>query len=227
MLANWNGLPEKIKNTKVKEYYDGLKKRKGSLVAKRVFDIVFSLILIILLAIPMVVIAIMIKVDSKGPVFYRQERVTSGGRVFRIFKFRTMVQDADKIGTHVTVGEDPRITSMGHKLRNTRLDEFPQLFNVIKGEMSFVGTRPEAVKYVESYSDEMMATLLLPAGITSRASIAYKDEAELLEKAGDPDRVYVEKILPEKMKYNLDYIKDFSFWEDIRILKDTVIAVLR
>ena len=226
MIANWRSLPERMKTEKVKEYYGVLKSKTGALLVKRIFDIVFSLILIVILAIPRLVIGIMIKLDSKGPVFYRQERVTKNGQVFRIFKFRTMVQDADKIGTHVTVGEDPRITAMGHKLRNSRLDEFPQLFNVIKGEMSFVGTRPEAIKYVEAYSDEMMATLLLPAGITSRASIAYKDEAELLEKADDPDKVYVEKILPEKMKYNLDYIRNFSLGEDLKILMDTVKAVL-
>ena len=158
--------------------------------------------------------------------FYRQERVTTYGKHFKIHKFRTMVSNADKIGTAVTVGNDSRITRIGAKLRGCRLDELPQVLDLITGNMSFVGTRPEAVKYVEKYKPEYMATLLLPAGITSEASIRYKDEAELLEAAGDVDRVYVEEVLPGKMKYNLESIKDFSFIGEIATMFRTVFAVL-
>ena len=193
---------------------------------KRVMDLVGGLILLILLAIPMIIISIMIKLDSEGPVFYRQERVTTYGKHFKIHKFRTMVSNADKIGSTVTVGNDSRITKVGAKLRGCRLDELPQVLDLISGNMSFVGTRPEAVKYVEQYKPEYMATLLLPAGITSEASIRYKDEAELLDAASNVDKTYIEEVLPGKMKYNLDSIKNFSFFGDIATMFRTVLAVL-
>lgn len=192
---------------------------------KRIFDIVMAIFLLVILAIPMIVIAVMIKLDSPGPVFYRQERVTRYGKVFRIHKFRTMVNNADKIGTTVTVENDSRITKVGEKIRNLRLDELPQLLDVIVGDMSFVGTRPEAVKYVKKYTDEMYATLLLPAGITSEASIRYKDEAQLLDAADDVDSVYVEDVLPGKMRYNLDAIMRYSFWEEIDTMFRTIFTV--
>lgn len=225
ILPKWEELPDDIRTEVVRTYYDALSKRKVGLFFKRVFDIFAALDLIILLGIPMLIIAIMIKCDSKGPVFFRQERVTSYGARFRIHKFRTMVNNADKIGTSVTVDNDNRITKIGSKLRNHRLDEFPQLFDVLSGDMSFVGTRPEVVKYVDRYSDEMKATLLMPAGITSIASIEYKDEAELLEKAEDADEVYVNEILPAKMEYNLKSVKEFGFFKDIGVLFKTVAAV--
>lgn len=225
ILPKWEELPDDIRTEVVRPYYDALSKRKAGLFFKRVFDIFAALDLIILLGIPMLIIAIMIKCDSKGPVFFRQERVTSYGVKFRIHKFRTMVNNADKIGTSVTVDNDNRITKIGSKLRNHRLDEFPQLFDVLSGDMSFVGTRPEVVKYVDRYSDEMKATLLMPAGITSIASIEYKDEAELLEKAEDADEVYVNEILPAKMEYNLKSVKEFGFFKDIGVLFKTVAAV--
>lgn len=226
ILPHWDELPDDIKNEKVRPYYDALSKHKAGLFFKRVLDVIAAIDLIILLGIPMLVIAIMIKCDSKGPVFFRQERVTSYGARFRIHKFRTMVNNADKIGTSVTVDNDTRITKVGSKLRKLRLDEFPQLFDVLSGDMSFVGTRPEVVKYVDRYNDEMKATLLMPAGITSIASIEYKDEAELLEKAEDADEVYVNDILPDKMKYNLMSVKEFGFFKDIGVLFKTVAAVL-
>ena len=225
ILPKWEELPDDIKNEVVRPYYDALSKRKAGLFFKRVLDIIAAIDLIILLGIPMLIIAIMIKCDSKGPVFFRQERVTSYGVKFRIHKFRTMVNNADKLGTSVTVDNDTRITKVGSKLRNHRLDEFPQLFDVLSGDMSFVGTRPEVVKYVDRYSDEMKATLLMPAGITSIASIEYKDEAELLEKAEDADEVYVNEILPAKMEYNLKSVKEFGFFKDIGVLFKTVAAV--
>ena len=175
---------------------------------------------------PMAIIAVWIKLDSKGPIFYRQERITTYGKHFKIHKFRTMVNNADKIGTTVTVGNDSRITKIGKKLRGCRLDELPQVLDLISGNMSFVGTRPEAVKYVKKYKPEYMATLLLPAGITSEASIRYKDEAKLLDSANDVDNVYVEKVLPGKMRYNLESIKKFSFCGDIATMFRTVFAVL-
>ena len=227
MLRKWENLDEWIRQPEVKEYYDILSRKKGSLFLKRIFDILIALILFIILLIPMIIIAVYIKTDSEGPVFYRQRRVTAYGKEFRIHKFRTMVTNAEKIGTAVTVGEDPRITKAGHFLRKTRLDELPQLIDVLEGTMSFVGTRPEAVKYVKQYTPEMRATLLLPAGITSVASILYKDEAELLENASDPDKTYVEEILPEKMKYNLQSIRDFSLINDLKTMFATVGAVLK
>ena len=226
MLCKWDELPASMKNDEVRVYYDILQKKKASLYLKRAFDLVCAFGLLLLLGIPMLMIAFMIKRDSEGPVFYRQERVTTYGKKFRIHKFRTMVNNADKIGSAVTVGGDARITKIGAKLRGTRLDEFPQVFDVINGDMSFVGTRPEAVKYVEKYTPEMMATLLLPAGITSEASIRYKDEAELLDAADDVDKVYVEDVLPGKMKYNLQSIREFSFSGDIVTCFRTVFAVL-
>ena len=214
-LRKWEDLPAFMQCEEVREYYDILAKKKGTLVLKRVFDVVVAVIMLIILAIPMLIIAVMIKVDSPGPVFYRQERVTTYGKHFRIHKFRTMVSNADKIGTAVTVGGDARITKVGSRLRNLRIDEIPQLIDVLTGNMSFVGTRPEATKYVEKYTNEMNATLLLPAGITSEASIRYKDEAKLLDAADDVDRVYVEEVLPGKMKYNLQSIRHFSFLGEI------------
>lgn len=225
-LRKWDDLPEFMKDEEVKPYYEVLMKKRLSLFFKRTVDFVGGVLLLVLLAIPMAIISVLIKLDSPGPVFYRQERITSYGRKFRIHKFRTMVSNADKIGTAVTVGNDSRITKVGAKLRGCRLDELPQVFDLISGNMSFVGTRPEAVRYVDKYKPEYYATLLLPAGITSEASIRYKDEAELLEAATDPDKVYIEEIVPHKMKYNLQSIEKFSFWGDIATMFRTVFAVL-
>lgn len=226
ILKKWEELPDFMRTEEVRPYYEAIKKKRLSLVLKRMMDLVGGLILLVLLAIPMAVIAVLIKLDSEGPVFYRQERITTYGKHFKIHKFRTMVSNADKIGSAVTVGNDSRITKVGAKLRGCRLDELPQVLDLINGDMSFVGTRPEAVKYVEKYRPEYMATLLLPAGITSEASIRYKDEAELLEAADDVDRVYVEEVLPGKMKYNLQSIMEFSFIGEIATMFRTVFAVL-
>lgn len=225
-FRTWEDLPEFMKTEEVKPYYEVLKKKKLSLFFKRTVDLVGGLVLLILLSLPMAFIAIAIKLDSEGPVFYKQERITTYGKRFRIHKFRTMVSNADKIGTAVTVGNDSRITRIGAKLRGCRLDELPQVLDLISGNMSFVGTRPEAVKYVEKYNPEYYATLLLPAGITSEASIRYKDEAKLLEAADDVDKVYMEDVLPGKMKYNLEAIKKFSFFGEIATMFRTVFAVL-
>ena len=227
MLREWNQLPEYMQTDAVRPYYDQLKKKEFSLFLKRIFDIVISLVLIVLLSPLLLVLSILIVLDSKGGVFYRQERVTQYGRKFRIFKFRTMVADADKIGTQVTVSNDSRITRVGSVIRKYRLDEIPQLFNILLGDMSLVGTRPESTHYVKFYTPEMYATLLLPAGVTSEASIMYKDEADLLDKADDVDKVYIEKVLPGKMRYNLESISNFSFIKEIGTMFKTVLAVMR
>ena len=225
LLKKWDMLPAFMQTESVREYYDILAHKKISLVVKRLFDIAASFVLLIILSPFMLIIALLIKADSHGPVFFRQERVTQYGRTFRIFKFRTMVDGADRKGSLVTVGNDSRITRMGQLLRKIRLDELPQLINVLTGDMTFVGTRPEVRKYVEAYTDEMNATLLLPAGITSRASIRYKDEDELLDGADDVDKVYTQEVLPGKMAYNLESIKGFSCISELATMLETVAAV--
>lgn len=225
LMKKWDKLPAEMRTDEVKEYYDILKKKRFSLLAKRLFDIIVSAVLLILLSPVFVILAVAIKADSKGPVFYRQVRVTQYSKRFRIFKFRSMVKDADK-GSQVTVGNDARITRMGRIMRKCRLDEICQLIDVFRGTMTFVGARPEVPKYTEQYTPEMMATLLLPAGVTSLASIYYKDEAELLDKSEDADKTYVEEVLPDKMRYNLQAIREFSFFNDIRVMVMTVLAVL-
>lgn len=216
-----------MKNEYTKEYLDMLNKRKFSLCCKRVFDIVVSLIILLLLSPFLLLLAIAIKLDSKGPVFYRQVRVGRYNRDFKIFKFRTMVQNADKIGPPLTVGDDPRVTRMGRFIRKLRLDEFSQLLNVLDGSMSLVGPRPEVRKYVEAYTPEYMATLLIRPGITATSSIAFKDEDRLLNAAENPEQVYVEQILPPKMAYNLEYMKNITLLNDIKIMFQTVGAVLK
>ncbi len=230
ILKKWSDIPDNIKNSKTHEYYKKLNTKKNKLLIKRFLDILFSLILLILLLPIFMVLAICIKIDSNGPIFYRQERITTYGKKFRIFKFRTMVQNADKIGSLITVNNDSRITRVGKIIRKLRLDELPQLINILIGDMSFVGTRPEVEKYVDKYTDEMKATLLMPAGVTSEASIKYKDEDNILDeytsKGEKLDDVYVKRVLPQKMKYNLEYIDKFSIFEDFKIVIKTVLAVL-
>ena len=229
ILKEFKELPKEMQNDSVLKYYDILKQKKIMLLLKRFLDFIGSLILLILLSPILIILAILIKIDSKGPVFYRQERVTTNGKIFKIFKFRTMIQDADKRGALITGKQDSRITRIGNKIRKCRLDELPQLINILKGEMSFVGTRPEVKKYVDMYTDEMKATLLMPAGVTSMASIKFKDEDEIISKQTKSgktvDEAYVNDILPEKMKWNLEYIKKFSIFEDLKIFIETVIKV--
>lgn len=222
----WEDLPDFMRTDEVREYYDILEKRRFSLFLKRVFDVVTALLLLIILSPVFLILAIAIKVDSPGPVFYKQDRITQYGRHFRIFKFRTMVDNADKIGSAVTVSNDKRVTKVGAKLRDLRLDEIGQLINVLTGDMSFVGTRPEVEKYVNGYTPEMYATLLMPAGITSEASIRYKDEYKLLNAADDVDKVYIEQVLPDKMVWNLESIRRFRFLREILTMFRTVLAVL-
>lgn len=226
MLRSWNQLPEDMRCDEVRPYYDYLSQKRVSLFIKRVFDVIASLLFLIILSPLILVLSVWIKIDSKGPVVFKQKRVTQYGRIFDIYKFRTMVQNAEQIGTQVTVKNDARITKAGQKLRNYRLDEILQLVNILKGDMTFVGTRPESVKYVQAYSKEMKATLLLPAGVTSVASIRYKDEDKLLDGAKDIDAEYINHVLPEKMKYNLEEIYRFSFGHDLIVMIQTFLAVL-
>ena len=231
ILKKWENIPDNIKNEKTKEYYDILNSKKITLFLKRLFDIIFSTILLIVLSPILIILAIAIKIDSKGPIFYRQERITQYGKIFKIFKFRTMIFNADKIGALVTTKNDSRITRVGNIIRKCRLDEIPQLINILVGDMTFVGTRPEVKKYVERYTDEMKATLLMPAGVTSIASIKYKNEDEIIgkyiEQGEDRDDIYVNRVLPEKMKYNVDYVKKFTIFQDILICVQTVNEVLK
>lgn len=229
MLRKWKNLPAFMRTKEVRPYYDVLRKHQIALLMKRTFDFVMSTFLLLLLSPVFLILAIWIKLDSPGTVFYRQERITQYGRHFRIYKFRTMVQGADKIGSLVTTRNDSRITKAGHKLRGYRLDELPQLINIWKGEMSFVGTRPEVEKYVKCYTNEMYATLLLPAGVTSKASVQYKDENRLLTDILNlnVDFIYVHQILPNKMKINLSVISNFSLFGEISTLFETIYAVIR
>ena len=220
MLRKWNDLPESFQCEEVREYYDILNNKKVSLFITRLFDIFVSAVLLVLLSPVLVFIALWIKLDSEGPVFFRQERITTYGETFRIFKFRTM--KVNNSGSSITLKDDDRITSVGKKIRKLRIDEFPQLINILKGEMTLVGTRPEVKKYVDAYTNEMKASLLLPAGVTSLASIKFKDEDELLQGVTDIDTFYIEKILPEKMKYNLEAIRNYSFLNNIKIIFMTV-----
>lgn len=226
ILCKWEELPETMRVPEVREYYDILSKHKFGLAFKRAFDFVVAFFLLLVLAIPMLIIAVLIAVDSPGGVFYRQERVTTGGKKFYIHKFRTMVSNADKIGSQITVRNDARVTKMGARIRKNRLDELPQVLDVLSGNMSFVGARPEVTKYVNQYTDAMKATLLMPAGITSEASIRFKGEAKLLTNVEDIDSVYMNEILPRKMYYNLKSIREFGFFKDIRTMFRTVLAVL-
>ena len=216
-----------MKNEEVKKYHKILRHKRNEIFLKRCFDLIFSLILAILMLPFMIMVYFIIKFDIPGKVIFKQKRVTQYGKIFYVYKFRTMVNNAEKIGAQVTTDEDARVTKCGKWLRKFRVDEFPQIFNIIKGDLSFVGTRPEVPKYVKHYTPEMVATLLLPAGVTSPASILYKDEAALLKGSKNPDETYVNEILPQKMKYNLEYTKNFGFFYDIKIMLKTVIAVIK
>lgn len=227
MLKCWDDLPKNMQTEAVRPYYDMLKKRKISLLFKRVFDIIGSIIMLVIFSPIMIILSIAIALDSKGGVFFRQERITQYGRKFYIHKFRTMVANAENLGSQVTVSNDMRVTKVGAKIRKYRLDELPQLIDILQGNMSFVGTRPEVTKYVERYTPEMLATLLLPAGVTSEASIKYKDEESLLQDSDNADEVYINKVLPEKMKYNLRSLDEFNFFSELGIMIKTALAVIR
>lgn len=223
----WQDLPNDMRCESVRPYYEILASKRSDLLIKSIFDRLMAIILLFALSPIFLLLAVWIKVDSDGPVFFRQERVTQYGKTFKIYKFRTMVQNAEQIGAQVTSKGDMRVTTVGKALRKCRLDELPQLINILEGTMSFVGTRPEVPKYVASYTDEMKATLLLPAGVTSIASIRYKDEDTLLDAADDVDACYIQNVLPAKMEWNLRSIVEFSFFRELKVMVETVLAVIR
>lgn len=227
LIKKWEKLPAELQIDEVRPYYEILRKKNFSLFWKRVFDITVSGIVLLLILPFFLIISIAIKIDSKGPVFYRQERVTQYGKHFRIFKFRSMVTDADKKGTLVTIGNDSRITKVGKFIRKFKIDEMSQLIDIFRGTMTFIGTRPEVPKYVNQYKAEYMATLLLPAGVSSMASIMFKDENNMLKDAENADEKYINEILPIKMEFNLSELKKIGFWHDIKLCFLTIFNVLK
>lgn len=226
-LSNFDELPQSMQNDEVKRYHDILLTKKHTLWLKQVIDFLVCGIVFIITLPFFILFALLIKLTSKGPVFFRQERVGRNAKTFHILKFRTMVKDADRVGIQLTTGDDSRITSFGKFLRKINMDEMPQLLNVLKGDMSIIGTRPEVRRYVDIYSDEMMATLLIKPGMVSLASVKYKNESQLLSTASDPQSVYIEQILPDKMRYNLEYFTRISIKEDFSILKKTIACVFQ
>jgi lipopolysaccharide/colanic/teichoic acid biosynthesis glycosyltransferase len=197
------------------------------MISKRIFDLFFSSLGVLLLVPLFLFIGLWIKVDSKGPVFFRQERVGRFGKSFRIFKFRTMCLDAEANGRQITVGEDPRITRSGRFLRHYKLDELPQLLNVVLGEMSLVGPRPEVPHYVALYSVNVRDQVLsVPPGITDYASIEYKDENAILGRADDPDKAYIEEVMPVKLRYYLRYVAERSLWVDFKLIIKTLKVIV-
>lgn len=225
MIPDWEKIPSDMRNDSVRKYYNIVTTKKHSLILKRLFDVVASLMLLIILSPVMLVVSILIKISSKKEkVIYKQKRITQYKKEFYIYKFRTMTSD-DKVKNSITCYNDPRITKIGKILRKFRIDEFPQLINVLKGDMSFVGTRPEVIDYISCYSDEMLATLILPAGVTSICSIKFREEEKYLKDSDDIFKTYVDCILPEKMVYNLEYLENFNFFYDIKIMFMTFFKV--
>lgn len=226
-ICPFEKLPSDLQTPEVREYYDLLKKKQGYLTVRRVLDILISLILIAILLPFYLILSVIIVIDSGRPVLYRQKRVGQYGKPFYILKFRTMVQNADKIGSAVTTSGDSRITRVGRWIRGLRLDELPQAFHLLTGQMTLIGTRPEVQRYVDHYTPEQKAVLLLPPGMTGRASILFRNEARLMENAQDADQVYIEKILPRKMRENLIYLRQISFVTDCKLLADTFLCLFR
>lgn len=227
-VKQWQKLPAHMQNEAVKPYFDILAKKNITLFFKRFFEIIIAVIILLIISPILIIAGIAVAVTSKGPVFYLQERVGRYGKPFKIIKFRTMVVNADKLGAQITVGErDPRITRVGHILRITRIDEFPQMINILKGDMSLIGTRPEVQRYVDEYTDEMMATLLLRPGATGAASVKFSKENDMLKDKENPEEYYIKTILPEKMALNLDYTKNISIGYDFKIIGQTFACVFK
>lgn len=225
MLRSWEALPDSMRTEAVRPYYEILRGKRTELAAVRAVDIVLAAVSLTALLPVSAGIAAAILFDDGAPVIFSQERITQYCRPFRMYKFRTMRRAEEKRGLRLTSQGDDRVTRTGNVLRRLHLDEIPQLLNVLKGEMTLVGTRPEVAEYVSCYSDEMMATLLLPAGITSEASIAFRDESEMLSEADNVEEVYINRILPAKMKINLDELKKFSVQRNMHTIFRTVTAL--
>ncbi|MGA9213655.1 sugar transferase [Kaistella sp.] len=194
---------------------------------KRIFDVILSVIGIIILSPFYIIVSLLIWSDSKGGILYKQERVGLNGRIFKVFKFRTMRPDSFSKGALTVGSRDPRITSIGYYLRKYKLDELPQLFNVLFGEMSFVGPRPEVKKYTDLYNDEQKKVLSVLPGITDYASIKFRNENDLLSASDTPERLYIEQIMPEKLDLNMKYIKDNNVFKDIKIIFDTFYTIIK
>lgn len=227
MLKKWDELPNYMKTDAVRSYYDVLKRKKISLFLKRLFDVLGALIMLILFSPLIIILSIAIVRDSKGGVFYRQERITQYGKKFYIHKFRTMVKNAEQKGSQLTLKNDKRVTKIGKILRKYRLDELPQLIDILCGNMSFVGSRPEVSKYVKKYQPEMFATLLMPAGVTSEASICFKNEEKFLENIENIDDLYINEVLPKKMEINLQSLAKFNLFYELLTMIKTVLAVIK
>jgi len=194
---------------------------------RRTFDLTAATLGLLVLAPVFVGVAIAIATTSPGPIFFRQERVGRGGKIFLIYKFRTMRQDAESVGGQLTVQGDPRVTRVGQLLRASKLDELPQLINVIAGEMALVGPRPEVPRYVARYSDAQRRVLDVRPGITDPASIRYRDESAVLASSDDPERAYLEQVMPEKLAINLDYLERRTLLSDVRVILATFVRILR
>lgn len=227
LIKSYEYLPNQMQTQMVKVYYDLLSKKKKTLVIKRIIDIVLCGIITIISSPFLIIFALLIKLTSKGPVVFKQQRVGKDMKMFNIYKFRTMEKEASKKGGEITTNNDSRITTFGKFLRKINMDEMPQLFNVLKGDMSIIGTRPEVLSYVNEYSQEMFATLLLPPGMLSLASVFYKDENAMLKDVSDVHKVYVEKILPDKMQYNLQYLKTISIKEDFKLIGKSIACMFK
>jgi lipopolysaccharide/colanic/teichoic acid biosynthesis glycosyltransferase len=210
------------------ENHSTVKRFNGeSRLLKRLLEMMIAAMGLFLLSPLLVLVAVLIRIDSRGPVFFRQERVGQGFRPFLILKFRTMMPDAHRFGRQITAGADPRITKIGKVLRRSKIDELPQLLNVLKGDMSFVGPRPEVSRYVELYRQDFKEILQVRPGITDLASIKYRDEAELLGSAEDPEREYIERILPDKLRLAKEYVRRSSLWFDFSVIFKTLILMVR
>lgn len=196
----------------------GILMKGDRFLAKDLFDAIFGLVGFLILLPALAVIAAAIRLTSPGPALFRQERVGKDGRLFHILKFRTMVARAEEQGLKITVGKDPRVTPLGEFLRRFKLDELPQILNILKGEMSFVGPRPEVPQYVELYTPEQRRVLSIKPGVTDLASIRFRNESELLGQSADPEKTYTEEIMPQKLAINLDYVDQASLSYDLRLI---------
>jgi len=224
-VCKWEKLPPEFQMSEVRPYWEKLRKKNFYFFWKRLFDILFASFSIIILCPLFLVVSLAIKMESKGPVFYRQERITQYGKTFYIHKFRSMLSNSDK-SSLITIKNDDRITSVGKIIRKFKIDELGQIIDIFLGNMTLVGTRPEVKKYVNSYTSAMMSTLLIPAGLTSTASILFKDENSLFDSCACIDDIYLGKILPIKMEYNLNDLSKSSIFHDTKILFLTFFAVI-